>query len=134
MYKDFVFPHEKEIALRYGQVTYFHSCGNTTDFAPIICSLPNLKMFHIGPWADYRKVIDTVPDKSIAFEICLNPNDVMNGDERSVTAIFNDIKDAMGDRMFTIRLDGFMGDMDVGRVMKQVKMAIECHKRLFDKG
>jgi len=77
MYEEMVLPYESEIADFRGGLWYWHSCGDTRDFFPLIKKIPNLEMVHISPWSDDGSAVDAFRDmlQDIAFERPLNPSE-----------------------------------------------------------
>lgn len=113
-YRDFIFPYEKELGEHYGEVAYWHSCGNLDPFMEQIAQLPNLKMFHCGPWTDYRKAVALFGDK-VALNICLHPSaDVYDRDADGIRSKLTQIKNDCKNANVDVRADTFMvlGDLD----------------------
>ncbi|HSV31396.1 MAG TPA: uroporphyrinogen decarboxylase family protein [Atribacteraceae bacterium] len=75
-YQAFVLPSEQELSRFHGGIAYWHSCGDTTALLESIKQIPNLGMFHRGPWTDLAKVVQ-VFGGSQRIEICVDPaNDI----------------------------------------------------------
>lgn len=106
IYRDFVLPYETELGEFRGGITYFHSCGNTTPFLPFIKRLPDLKLFHVGPWTDRSKAVDVMaPDVSLDF--CFHPvDDVLYATESHMREYLGSIIEICEpDTRFSVRCD-----------------------------
>lgn len=131
VYRDFVLPYETELANHYGEVAYWHSCGDTTEFVADIVTLPNLRMFHCGPWTDYRKASPHMKD--IALDICLNPmTDIVEADEGRMAAKLVDIADACRGIDYSIKADGIMGDMNEKMALDKLNSWIALARAFFE--
>jgi uroporphyrinogen-III decarboxylase len=74
MYRDLILPYEKELAEFFGGVSYWHSCGSITRILPYIHEIPDIEMFHVGPWTDLETVCRIFP-QGTTLDICLKPED-----------------------------------------------------------
>lgn len=120
IYKDIIFPYEKELADEYGSVKYWHSCGNTTIFQEQINKLTNLQLYHCGPWTDFGHAVE-VMDESVGIDICVNPQkDVLEATEGQMRARLETIKSQGKDAAYSVRADAFMvnGAYDVSLIRK----------------
>ena len=115
-YEEMIFPFERDLAEHFGSVKYWHSCGRTTKFLPTIARLPNLRMFHVGPWTSYAEANRVFAGTDTAIDICLNPTaDILDVDRETMRAKLLDIKKTMTDTAAAVRADAFMpyGDVDI---------------------
>ncbi|MCP4399879.1 MAG: hypothetical protein GY801_21560, partial [bacterium] len=120
VYQELIFPYEKALSDRYGEVAYWHSCGDTTKFLEQINQLTNLRMFHCGPWTSYRQAAELL-NASTALDICLNPQkDVLEADERQMIEKLEDIMEACEGRAYFVRADGFMPEGDLELLLKKI--------------
>ena len=120
VYKELIFPYEKELSDHYGEVAYWHSCGNTTKFLDQINGLTDLRMFHCGPWTSYAQAAK-IMDKKTALDICLNPQkDVLEADEQQMVAKLEDIRKTCDGRAYFVRADGFMLEGDLDAVLNKI--------------
>jgi uroporphyrinogen-III decarboxylase len=121
MYKEFIFPYERELAEYYGEVTYWHSCGVTDIFMEQINQLKNLRMFHCGPWTSYRKARE-VFDAEVAFDICLDPQrDILEANKEQMVKKLVDIKDTLNGRRYFVRADALMPEKQVDFMLKDIE-------------
>ena len=74
IYEEMILPYEVELSQHMGGIRYWHSCGDTGIFYQSVCTIPNLKMMHIGPWSDIPSAAKCFGEKDISIEICLNSN------------------------------------------------------------
>jgi uroporphyrinogen-III decarboxylase len=122
LYRDLIFPYEKEIGERCGRVKYWHSCGNTTAFQDQIKKLPNLALYHCGPWSDFAQAIRIMkPDTAV--DLCLNPqSDVVEASEGRMRGRLKEIRKDGGDAPYSVRADAFMvtGAYD-GSILKKIQ-------------
>lgn len=108
MYKEFVLPYELDLAAFYGGITYWHSCGDTTQFISDINTIPGIKMLHVGPFTDIHTAFET-KSNSIALDINLHPvRDVLEADRLTMSnTIKNIVQEAQKFHSPTcIRADG----------------------------
>ncbi|MFA6507650.1 MAG: uroporphyrinogen decarboxylase family protein [Treponemataceae bacterium] len=108
IYKNIIFPYEKELADEYGSVKYWHSCGNTTIFQNQINKLTNLKLYHCGPWTDFGNAVKTM-DRSVGIDLCVNPQkDVVEASEEQMRNQLKGIRETGRDAAYGVRADAFM--------------------------
>jgi len=114
MYRDIILPSDKRIAVEYGSISYWHSCGNTTPFYEDINTIPNLSMVHIGPWSDVREAVKKYSEDK-TLEVALNPlSDVMTpAYPEKIRERLIEIKEITASRLSVCRSDGFMVIHDV---------------------
>lgn len=79
-YEEFIFPYEEQIAREFGGIRYYHSCGNLTSFAPIICKLPRLRILHLSAWTDLDRVLDLLPPGVVVQQVFHINHDVIEAD------------------------------------------------------
>ena len=123
LYRDMIFPYEKELGDHYGRVKYWHSCGNTSIFQAQIKKLPNLGMYHCGPWSDFSRAVRVMsPDTGI--DLCINPQkDVVEASEEEMRARLEEIRALGGNASYAVRADAFMvtGGYD-GSILRKIKI------------
>ena len=106
LYEEFVLPYEQELSEFHGGILYWHSCGNTTALVPLIAKIPNLEMFHVGPWTDGAICMKAFKGV-VPLEFCLHPvKDVQNADEHAKENRLRGIAEVCGGNAFTVRADG----------------------------
>jgi len=95
MYEELILPYETELSEFSNGVSYWHSCGNTSELYESICKVPNLQMMHIGPWSDVAKAADVFSKTDLSLEICINSvEDVYEMDETQMREKLMSIKNA----------------------------------------
>lgn len=105
-YEEFALPYEQELSEFHGGILYWHSCGETTALVPSIARIPNLEMFHVGPWTDGAACM-TAFKGAVPLEFCLHPvQDVQNADRRAMEARLRGIARACKGSAYTVRADG----------------------------
>lgn len=105
LYEEFVLPYEQELSRFHGGILYWHSCGETTKLVDLIAKIPNLEMFHVGPWTDGARCVEAF-DNKMPLEFCLHPlRDVQNTDRTGMEAKLKEIADACGKGPYTVRAD-----------------------------
>ena len=105
-YEEFVLPYEIELCEFHGGITYWHSCGDTTKLLDSIRKIPQIDMFHIGPWTSLIES-KRVFGKDTALEKCLMPTvDVQMASPREMEEKLIEIKNALEGSYYTIRADG----------------------------
>jgi uroporphyrinogen-III decarboxylase len=105
-YEELVLPDEMRLGEFHGAIAYWHSCGSTGDFAPLVARLPQLTMYHVGPHTDGRKVREAL-GADVALEVCLDPvADVQMSDPTRMQACIRGIVAAADGGPITVRADG----------------------------
>lgn len=117
IYRDFIWPYEKELSEFHGGVAYWHSCGNIAPVLELIRQIPNVDMINISSWTDYHIAAELCPD--IPLEICVRPtDDVYLATQDKMERKVKDIMDtcmAKNVKSFHIRagsLQSFFGSVD----------------------
>lgn len=133
LYKEFVLPYEIELAKCCGGVQYWHSCGDTTGLLEYIAQLPNLRMFHCGPWTSYTKAAQVFgPKGNIALDVDLNPTkDIIEPDKEMMLKKLTDIKQKCNNVPLTIRADGFMPNGSTEHILSKIKKWVEAGNEIL---
>jgi len=133
MFREFVLPYEKELGEHYGGVNYWHSCGDTTAYIEDIAELPNLLMFHCGPWTSFEKADKVFGEKAYTtLDVDLNPvSDVIEADKETMVAKLKKIKDTCRTTPYAVRADAFMPDGPTDYIIKQIKVWIEAAREVL---
>lgn len=135
MYQEFVLPYEQELSAFHGGIGYWHSCGDTTKLLALIDSIPQLRMFHVGPWTDLRRVIEVFGERH-PLEICLNPVvDVQTVSPEQMVGKLQYIMRVCGDMAYTVRADGIQ-DLNgtPGEVAQLQKWVAVARQLMLHKG
>lgn len=91
LYKEFIWPYQKQLSDYYDGISYFHSCGNLTPFLEEISKLDIQYMMHVSPWTDYKKAAEVIPDH-IILQRSLHPtDDIIYGDEQHIRRLVKSI-------------------------------------------
>jgi hypothetical protein len=122
MYAGVVFPAELKLARFYGQVRYYHSCGNLTPLLPTLLELPGIQMLHVSSWTDLSEAYRQA-DPSIVVQKVVHPqDDVMDADEHRIRTQICDIMSIVPDRRLLICADAiYEGEMS--KVQRWLKIA-----------
>ena len=105
-YEDFVLPYEIELSEFHGGILYWHSCGDTTKLVHLIAKIPNLEMFHVGPWTGGERCVEVFKNK-MPLEFCLHPlKDVQNANRKEMEEKLKEITEACDKGPYTVRADG----------------------------
>lgn len=125
-YEEFILPSELELADFHGGISYWHSCGNTTDFIKLIRKIPGLKLFHVSPFTDLKTAVEEMGKNDIALQICLNPvTDIHMATKIEMEKKLKEIVKICGDVAYTIRVDGIQKIKSVDYEIKKLKDWIE---------
>lgn len=121
MYEEFALPYEIELSEFHGGILYWHSCGNTTALIPSIAKIPDLEMFHVGPWTDLKTAMDTF-NGEMPLEICLHPiKHVQHTDENVKRNKLKEIKELCGGSPYTVRAEGLQKITTVNEDINNIK-------------
>lgn len=94
-YEEFILPCEKQLCKFYGGIGYWYSCENTTKLLDSIRKIPEIDVFHIGPWTDLRKSKE-VFGRNTALEKCLMPTaDVQSASQSETEVKLDEIRDIL---------------------------------------
>ncbi len=77
MYAEFIQPYNSEVAALFGKV-YYHGCEDLSAKCRVIKGLPNLRLFHVGPWTPVEPVVECFGD-TVALEVHSHPTNVLFG-------------------------------------------------------
>lgn len=126
-YEEFVLPYEMELCEFYGGISYWHSCGDTTRLLGAIRKIPDIDMFHIGPWTSLREA-RRVFARYTALEKCLMPTeDIQFISEREMGEKLENIRAILDGVSYTVRADGFQVisslDDDLEKIRQWVRTA-----------
>jgi hypothetical protein len=75
MYEEFVQPYNERIATLFGRI-YYHGCEDLSRKCRTIGRLPNLRLFHVGPWTPVEPVVECL-GRSVALEVHSHPTNVL---------------------------------------------------------
>ena len=104
LYEEFILPGEIKLGQFQG-INYWHSCGKTTDFLPLIRQIPGLEIFHVSPWTDVARGADEM--QGLALQVCMDPvKDVQRASDDHIRQRIKRIAAACRATPFTIRADG----------------------------
>ena len=133
MYREFIFPYEKELAEFFGGVQYWHSCGQSTAFYESVAQLPGLKLMHVGPWSDVAKAAEVFGKKDISIEICRNDvRDMYEKTPEQMEADLRNIKNICDGKVkYQVRLDGIAVLQTVDQMLEKVSEWRDAADRVF---
>jgi uroporphyrinogen-III decarboxylase len=126
-YEEFVLPYEQQLCEFHGGIRYWHSCGDISKLVYAISSIPEIVLFHIGPWTDLKSTRKAF-GKDTAFEKCLMPlRDVQLASEEKMADVLDEISNVLEGSRFTVRADGLdiinTAKNDLESVSKWIKIA-----------
>ena len=75
MYAEFIQPYNERIAGLFGRV-YYHGCEDLSAKVGIIRSLPNLRLFHVGPWTPVEPIVREL-GTDFSLEVHSHPTNVL---------------------------------------------------------
>jgi hypothetical protein len=131
LYEQFVLPYEQELSMFHGGILYWHSCGNTTALVPLIARIPNLEMFHVGPWTDGETCMKVFKG-AVPLEFCLHPvKDVQNADRRAIENRLRGIAMACDGGPYTVRADGIQLIHDLQKDLSAITEWIAAADRVL---
>jgi uroporphyrinogen-III decarboxylase len=127
LYEEFVLPYEQELSAFHGGILYWHSCGDTTALAPLIARIPNLEMFHVGPWTD-GAACRRAFGQHVPLEFCLHPvKDVQTASRDDMERRLRGIAAACDGSPYSVRADGIQLmqglEKDVGVIQDWIEVA-----------
>lgn len=126
LYEQFILPTEIELSEFQGGIAYWHSCGDTTDFCPLIDRIPDLDMFHVSPWADIEEVVRLMGGDH-PLEVCLDPlRDVQRPEAGHQRKHLERIRSACQGTAYTVRADGLHVIDNLERELKAIDDWLEC--------
>ncbi len=134
MFEEFVLPYEQELSEFHGGILYWHSCGDTTKLAALIVKIPNLEMFHVGPWTDPTVSVKAFEGKT-PLEFCLDPfSDVQKATPVEMEQKLIEIVEACGPCPYTVRADGLQVITGLQTELNQVDEWIKIAHRVLRNG
>jgi uroporphyrinogen-III decarboxylase len=127
LYEEFALPYEVELSDFHSGILYWHSCGDTTRLLPFIAKIGTLEMFHVGPWTDVGRAVETF-DGKVPLEICLHPlRDVQKATSSQMEAKIVEIAYSCKDTPYSVRADGLQViddlDSDLTRIREWMTLA-----------
>ncbi|MCL5073480.1 MAG: hypothetical protein M1308_21695, partial [Actinobacteria bacterium] len=132
IYEEFILPSEMELADFHGGVSYWHSCGDTTNFIKLVRKIPGLKLFHVSPFTDLKTAVEEIGKNGIALQICLNPvTDIHMASKMEMEKKLKEIVETCGDTAYTIRVDGIQKINSSDYEIKKLKDWIEVAKEVL---
>lgn len=134
MFEEFVLPYEQELSAFFGGILYWHSCGDTTKLVSLIAKIPNLEMFHVGPWTDPAQTVQAFEGK-MPLEFCLHPfQDVQHATPAEMEKKLREIVEACGPCPYTVRADGLQVTTDLKQELAKIEEWITVADRVLRNG
>ena len=72
-YREFIRPHEEELARFHGRISYWHSCGNTGILAAEVLNLGRIDVLDISGYTDFGQVLARIDPTAARLDIRLHP-------------------------------------------------------------
>lgn len=80
-YEEYVLPYERRLLSYYGELEYYHSCGNLTPMLEQIKTL-RPRMLHVSPWTDLEKACELFSEEHTVLDVWVHvAGDVMYATE-----------------------------------------------------
>ena len=124
MYEELILPYEAELSAFSNGISYWHSCGNTSELYESILKIPDLQMMHIGPWSDVARAAEVFSKTDLSLEICINSvEDVYEKDEAQMRGKLMSIKNTCDGRVkYQVRADGFAVYDTIDYTMEKINL------------
>jgi uroporphyrinogen-III decarboxylase len=133
IYESLILPYEIELSEFCNGVSYWHSCGVTDPFYNSICTIPGLKMMHLGPWSDIQKAVEVFSQKDIVIEICLSSTaDVYDASEEQIRQKLEHIKIICDGKIkYSVRADGLAILNSIEEDLAKINLWSKVAKEIF---
>jgi len=120
-YRQFVLPYEREMGSFYRRC-YWHSCSDTVPLLEDIATIPNLQVFHVGPWTDRRKAAEVMCPR-IGLDICLDPENLLRATEDEMRVELRELAEIGEEAPIFVRADCLYpkGEEQRKKALKQVQ-------------
>ena len=106
LFEEFVLPYEIELSRRHGGIYYWHSCNYTDPLLGSIKKVPDIHIFHAGPWNYVPLNVETWCPQT-GLEICLNPEEILGSSDAEMQAQLTQLVAWTRGTPSTIRADCF---------------------------
>ena len=131
-YEEFVLPYEIDLCHFHGGIVYWHSCGNVTKLLDSIRKIPQIDMFHIGPWTSLVES-KRVFGEDTALEKCLMPTeDVQMASPKEIEEKLKEIKSSLDGCYYTVRADGLQLLSDVAHDVEIIKQWVNIARSVLN--
>jgi uroporphyrinogen-III decarboxylase len=131
LYRELALPFEKQYAQAFGGLLYWHSCGDVTPMVAAIREIPNITIFHCGPWTDVSRAAEVFGECTL--DTCVHIMDVYDSDREAIRSKVRRIAQECrehGARSFSIRpgiLQAYSSpEEDLQAISRWVKAAKEA--------
>jgi hypothetical protein len=104
LYRELALPFEKQYARAFDGLLYWHSCGDVTPMVAAIREIPNITIFHCGPWTDVGRAAEIFGEGTL--DICVHIMDVYGSEQEAIRSKVRRIAEVCrehGARSFSIR-------------------------------
>ncbi|MCL5072683.1 MAG: hypothetical protein M1308_17590 [Actinobacteria bacterium] len=129
IYEEFILSSEIELAEFHGGISYWHSCGNTTDFIKLIRKIPGLALFHVSGRTNLKTAVEEMGKNGIAIQVNLDPqHDFHNATKIDIEKKLKEIVETCGDVAYYIIMDGIQRLHTVDFEIEKIKEWIEVAK------
>lgn len=130
IYERFILPSEIELGHFHGGITYWHSCGDTTNFLKLIRRVPGITLFHVSSWTDLASAVEEFGKNGIAIQICVNPvEDLSLATRKDMERKLKEIAQTCGDVAYTVMADGLQKlhslDAEIEKIKEWIEVARE---------
>lgn len=130
IYEEFILPSEIELGNFHGGISYWHSCGDTTDFVKLIRRIPGLSLFHVSPCTDLKTAVEEFGKNDIPLQICVDPTkEVHMASRKEMERKLKGIVEICGGVAYTVRADGLQKllslDVEIKKIKEWIRIARE---------
>lgn len=132
IYEEFILSSEIELGNFHGGISYWHSCGDTTDFMKLIRKIPGLSLFHVSPCTDLKTAVEEFGKNDIPLQICVDPTkDVHMASREEMKRKLKEIVGICGDVAYTVRADGLQKLHSLNDEMEKIKEWIKVAREVL---
>lgn len=130
LYRELVWPIEMELSERERGISYWHSCGNTTEMLPLIGKLPGIGLQHISAWTD-RAVAAEVVRRDQALQVCVHPmSEVLQASSAQAEDSIRRILAVLGHHRIKIDADCIQACMPIPEQIERLRRWTEIAQRV----
>ena len=128
LYRQYILPFEQDLCRFHNGLHYWHSCGDVTPLLPAVAEIPEIDLFHTGPWTDVATAAQVFGARA-PLEICMNPQkDVVEATEEEMAHRIDTLLTAcarQGAGGLTFRLSAFSAGNSIEEA--QARAQLWCH-------
>ncbi len=135
LYETLILSYEKELEEFYGEIQWWHSCGNKTPLVPVIKrSFTHVQFIDFALWADDLKSAVKNLNGAIPFHVRPDRRDIA---ERSTELITNHLQGVFSicrGQNFALRVDGLQPDTPDQEDVDAVRRYLDIARKVGEEG